>query len=186
MGSMKKKHIKYQVKSGLTILEVLVVTIIIGILTAGSLFILSRMGTHLLVTDTAVTFKQDVALARQLTYEKNRPHIIRCFPDSTPQLWWIVCEDSTGYFTHFRRDTLHRSIRFGVGDDIPLSATGPQGGSIPSDGVSFPGNELTIMPRIGVPNTGTVYFSDGNETRAVLVTRTGTARVMRYANGNWQ
>ncbi len=173
-------------RAGLTIVEVVVVVVIIGILTAGTFFILGRMGKHLLVMDAATNFKQAVSLTRQKALEENKTFLIRCFPDSTPQVWWIVREDSVGFFTPMRRDTLHRSVRFGVGDDVPAGASGPDGAPIPDDGVSFPGNAVVLQPRVGAPISGTVYFTDGSETRAVLVSGTGTAVVMKYVGGGWQ
>ena len=181
---MMKEIIKNS-RCGMTVLEVITVVVIIGIVTASSWFILKGMGTHLLVSDASVNFKQSVSLARQLALEKNKPYLVRCFPDSTPQLWKIVRVDSAGYFTPVRRDTLHRSIRFGKGSDISGSPNGPDGNPIPSDGVSFPANALAIMPRTGVPQPGAVYFTDGKETRAVYVSAIGTAEVMKYEGGSW-
>lgn len=173
-------------RRGVTILEVIVVVMIIGILTAGSWFILRKMGKHILVMDAATNFKQDVALARQIALEKDKTVWVRCFPDSVPQVWWVVEVDSPGFFTQVKRDTLHRSIRFGVGEDVPAGALGPDGAAIPDDGVGFPGNILALMPRIGVLSSGTVYFTNGYETRAVWVSGTGTAMVMKYVGNGWQ
>ena len=173
-------------RSGLTIVEVVVVVVIIAILTAGSWFILGRMGKHILVMDAATTFKQDVSLARQMALEKDRTVLIVCYPDSSPQVWWIGELDSMGNFVPTRRDTLHRSVRFGVGDDVPAGASGPDGGAIPDDGVTFVNNTIIFRPRMGVQNSGVVYFTDGSETRAVLVPATGTAVVMKRVGAGWQ
>ncbi len=187
---MEKEEIFKIERSGITVVEVMVVVAIVGILVASSFFILRSMGSHLRLSGVALEFKQSCSLARQLALEKNRTYMIRCFPDSTPQLWWITRVDSVGYFTNIQRDTLHPSIRFGVGDDVTGSGsitTGPDGNPLPDDGVSFPANALAFMPRRGAPVTGAVYFTNGRETRAVLVNVFGSAQVMQYAgSGNWK
>ncbi|MCD6594840.1 GspH/FimT family pseudopilin [bacterium] len=179
----------YKIKNreiGMTILEVMAVVVIIGILTTSSFFVLKGIGTHLLVSDASMNFKQSVALARQSALEKNKPYLVRCFSDSTPQLWRIIRVDSVGFFTLVSRDTLHRSVKFGKGNDISGSPNGPDGNPIPTDGISFPANALAIQPRAGVPIPGTVYFTDGKETRAVFVSAIGSAVVMQYDGTNWK
>lgn len=170
---------------GVTLTEVMVVVVIIGILVASTSFIMQRIGRHFRLTGAATQFKQDCALARQMALEKNKTFLIRCFPDSTPQFWQIFRVDSTGFFsTEIKwRHELHRLIRFGIGDDV-TTGTGPDGNPIPSDGVSFPANALALVPRQGAPQPGVVYITDGTQTRAVLVNIIGSATVMQY-DGNW-
>ncbi|RKZ25334.1 hypothetical protein DRQ26_06055 [bacterium] len=180
-----KKLLKH--RFGVTITEVMVIVVILGILVASTSFILRRVGRHFRLTGAATQFKQDCTLARQMALEKNKTFLVRCFPDSTPQFWQIFRVDSAGFFSTDNRwrYELHRLIYFGVGSDVSGS-TGPDGNPIPSDGVSFPANALALMPRRGAPQPGVVYLTDGTETRAVLVNSMGSATVMQYKNGSWQ
>ncbi len=175
-------------RRGLTMTEVIVTIAIIGILVATSFFILGRMGKHLHLSGVVLQFKQDCSLARQLALEKNKPFLVRCYPGSDPPGWEIVRFDSLGHFTvidSFRLTGEYRVVRFGVSSDV--SGTGPDGNPIPSDGVSFPADAIAFVPRQGCPQPGVVYFTNGKETQAVMVTAIGTAVVMRYVgNGQWQ
>ena len=186
---------KYQHRFGMTVTEVMVAVVIIGILVTSSFFILGRIGGHLRLAGTATELKQSISLARQKALELNRQYVIRCFPDSTPQVWWILRVDSAGFFSAdpngMSRDTLHPSVRFGIGSDLggggAAAALGPDGKPIPTDGVTFPNNTVPIMPRQGVPTPGVIYLTNRRETQAVVVNAMGSATIMRYVgNGQWR
>jgi len=177
--------VKTKYRFGLTILEMMITVAIIGIVLASSFFILARMGHHFKLTGTAMQIKQDVALTRQLALEKNKRYLIRFNTTSTPQRWQIVQEDSAGYYTVVRTDTIPRPIRFGVPSGV--TGNGPDGTAIPSDGISFTNNEAWIVPRIGASQRGAIYMTEGRSVRAVYINAIGSATVMLYSGpGVWR
>jgi len=178
----------FRKRVGLSLMEVMTVIIITGILLATSFFVLKGVGNKMHLNGTAINAKQDLLLARTMALEGGTNRAIDFSSGTIPEYWTISRFDSdSGVWIEVFRRNLPSKIKLGKPNGV---TTGPDGSTIPADGVSFSGNKLVFTPRQGTTSSGTIYFTfrddpKTSDLKAVEVNAAGKAVVFTYDGTKW-
>lgn len=184
---------------GVTLLELLMVVVIIGILASIGFPSLVKWRRRALLQGATMSLYSNMILARMRAMEKGN-YFIRFYPDSGRYILarWSDSDgdnsiDSSEMLVE-KVVQLPKGVSFGVGSGIGLLACSGISGSPPSDGVSFEyeANDNTILfdrrgfprSRVGTPG-GAVYLTSLGDTYAVAVFPTGLVRRCSWDGSAW-
>jgi len=165
-------------ESAFTLMEMMVVIVIAGILTAGSIFVLTKTGRYYKLRETVAILHSDCTLMRQYAEEKSATHAIAF----TATGWKTLIIDNGVHI--ISSNDFPNQVRLGYTGSISKKADGSSG-SPPTDGIDFPSDTIFFY-KTRSASPGAVYFTNGDETRAVLVNSIGMAQVLIWDGGNWK
>ncbi|MBN1755087.1 prepilin-type N-terminal cleavage/methylation domain-containing protein [bacterium] len=163
-------------KNGMTLIEIMVVVVIIGVIAAGATFSMRRAADYYRLRSGTVSITQSIQYINQFALEKNKPFGLK-FENDSIKVFYVVDTDTI----HESSEPLPINIKFGYLDNV---TAGLKGVTIPPNGVDFPNGVLVAYPHKGA-SKGTVYFNSPRESRAINVNSMGVPRVFIWGNGVW-
>jgi prepilin-type N-terminal cleavage/methylation domain-containing protein len=167
--------------SGLTLPEVLVVLLLMGILAVMAIPDLSGFLARSRLFQQADQLTLTLRRARDLAIEDACAWRVVFLPGHGS--WWCYGDaDGNGRLDPGERTlgpfTLGREIFFGC-----LEKSGPNGTALPADGVSFTDNQVCFSPT-GCCNAGSMYLTDRRGSVAIrIMPASGGVSVWHFRNG---
>lgn len=187
--SSAHEKVGYRIKNdqktgrGISLLELIVVLSIVSIMAAIALPNMSRFVYDKALSQQTEQLATIISRAHDLAMEKGYYWRLSfnpagkswvCYGDQNGDMLLNPGEQSLGV------NNLDRNVSFGS-----HAGKGPNGSSIPGDGISVPNDCLTFSP-MGHSNSGSIYLKSKHSSYAIRVLSTaGVIRIWRYRSA-WE
>ncbi len=188
------EHALFCFRRGLTLIEIVVVIVIIGIILGLATIAFSRMQRVGRIEGVARELTQNLKAVKERAISKNQEYYV-WFESVQQGREYTVAEhdpttDLAPLWVYSSSGTVGANIWFGITGSIasyPPEGTCPP----PSDGIDFPTwpgttrKTLVFNPSGGVERRGVIYFTDGDGTGAIGINSLGKIVYYSYVNGQW-
>lgn len=169
--------------AGITLAELMVVIAVISVLAALALPGLRVHASRKDLSLQADRMCAQLCHARMLAVSQGIPWRVDYAPAGSR---WSCFGDANANARYDRGETLLGPYTLAPGMGFGSRAvSGPNGSTIPSDGVSFSGNRLTFSP-MGTCNAGTIYLRSMDRDMALRVLPASGEVLMYERNPTWR
>jgi prepilin-type N-terminal cleavage/methylation domain-containing protein len=165
-----------RISRGFTIIELMVVLAIAAVLLVLALGNITGSQQQANLQAAAEGLSQNLKQIRERALAKGVKHNIVF--NSTENTYTVTLTDSTGIRTYVYKlnEVTGSFCKYGTSETI---LSGPEGHSVPADGITFANNTLIFEARGGA-QAGAIYITNDKQTYAIVINALGRTRIYVY------